>query len=36
MHWWHPEKFVDGVDQQAAVKRKAEQRTDEMFRFQDG
>ena len=36
MHWWHPEKFVDGADQQAAVKRKAEQRTAEMFRFLDG
>jgi len=36
MHWWHPEKFVDGEDQQAAVKRKAEQRTAEMFRFLDG
>ena len=36
MHWWHPEKFVDGADQQAAVKRKAEQRTAEMFRFFDG
>jgi len=36
MHWWHPEKFVDGDDQQAAVKRKAEQRTAEMFRFLDG
>ena len=35
MHWWHPEKFVDGTDQQAAVKRKAEQRTAEMFRFLD-
>jgi glutathione S-transferase len=35
MHWWHPEKFVDGADQQAAVKRKAEQRTAEMFRFLD-
>ena len=36
MHWWHPEKFVDGADQQAAVKRKAEHRTAEMFRFLDG
>ena len=36
MHWWHPEKFVDGADQQAAVKRKAEQRTAEMFHFLDG
>jgi len=36
MHWWHPEKFVDGADQQAAVKRKADQRTAEMFRFLDG
>jgi glutathione S-transferase len=35
MHWWHPEKFVDGIEQQAAVKRKAEQRTAEMFRFLD-
>jgi glutathione S-transferase len=36
MHWWHPEKFVDGADQQAAVKRAAERRTAEMFRFLDG
>ena len=36
MHWWHPEKFVDGADQQAAVKRKAELRTADMFRFLDG
>ena len=36
MHWWHPEKFVDGDSEQAAVKRKAEQRTAEMFRFLDG
>jgi glutathione S-transferase len=36
MHWWHPEKFVDGADQQAAVKRKADQHTAEMFRFLDG
>lgn len=36
MHWWHPEKFVDGADQQAAVKRTAERRTTEMFRFLDG
>ena len=36
MHWWHPEKFVDGESEQAAVKRKAEQRTAEMFRFLDG
>lgn len=36
MHWWHPEKFVDGASEQAAVKRKAEQRTAEMFRFLDG
>jgi glutathione S-transferase len=35
MHWWHPEKFVDGDSEQAAVKRKAEQRTAEMFRFLD-
>lgn len=35
MHWWHPEKFVDGVDQQAAVKRKAEQRVAGMFQFLD-
>ena len=36
MHWWHPEKFVDGGSEQAAVKSKAEQRTAEMFRFLDG
>ena len=36
MHWWHPEKFVDGEREQAAVKRKAEQRTADMFRFLDG
>ncbi|HJT11566.1 MAG TPA: glutathione S-transferase [Dongiaceae bacterium] len=36
MHWWHAEKFVDGESEQAAVKRKAEQRTAEMFRFLDG
>jgi glutathione S-transferase len=35
MHWWHPEKFVDGESEQDAVKRKAEQRTAEMFRFLD-
>jgi glutathione S-transferase len=35
MHWWHPEKFVDGADQQAAVKRKAEQRVAGMFQFLD-
>jgi glutathione S-transferase len=35
MHCWHPEKFVDGDSQQAAVKEKAEQRTAEMFRFLD-
>jgi glutathione S-transferase len=35
MHWWHPEKFVDGADLQAAVKLTAEQRTDTMFRFLD-
>ena len=36
MHWWHPEKFVDGAGQQEAVKRSAERRTAEMFRFLDG
>ena len=36
MHWWHPEKFVDGDSEQAAVKRKADRRTAEMFRFLDG
>ena len=36
MHWWHPEKFVDGENEQAAVKRKAELRTADMFRFLDG
>jgi glutathione S-transferase len=35
MHWWHPEKFVDGADLQEAVKRKADQRVAEMFRFLD-
>ena len=35
MHWWHPEKFVDGADLQEAVKRKADRRVAEMFRFLD-
>ena len=36
MHCWHPEKFVDGEPEQAAVKQTAERRTAEMFRFLDG
>jgi glutathione S-transferase len=36
MHWWHPEKFVDGEREQAAVKQTAGRRTAEMFRFLDG
>jgi glutathione S-transferase len=35
MHWWHAEKFIDGADRQADLKRKAEQRVGEMFRFLD-
>jgi glutathione S-transferase len=35
MHWWHPEHVIDGADRQAALKAKAEQRADGMFRFLD-
>jgi glutathione S-transferase len=35
MHWWHPEKFIDGEDRQADLKRHAEQRVGRMFRFLD-
>jgi glutathione S-transferase len=34
-HWWHPERFVDGIDGQANVKAKAEQGLAGMFRFLD-
>src|SRR5688572_20974246 len=32
MHWWHSEKFIDGADRQADLKRHAEQRVGKMFR----
>jgi glutathione S-transferase len=35
MHWWHPENFIDGVDRQADLKRKAEQNLVRMFCFLD-
>jgi glutathione S-transferase len=35
MHWWHPEKFIDGADRQADLQRNAEQRVARMFRFLD-
>lgn len=35
MHWWHPEKFIDGADRQADLKQNAEQRVARMFRFLD-
>jgi glutathione S-transferase len=35
MHWWHPEHVIDGVDRQAALKAKTEQRTADIFRFLD-
>lgn len=35
MHWWHPEKFIDGAERQADLKRHAEQRVALMFRFLD-
>ncbi|WP_395019977.1 glutathione S-transferase family protein [Dongia sp.] len=36
MHYWHGNYFIDGVDQQAQLSAKAEQRVDEMFGFLDG
>jgi glutathione S-transferase len=36
MHWWHPERVIDGADRQAELKAKAEQRAGDMFRFLDG
>ncbi|MER8594288.1 glutathione S-transferase family protein [Mesorhizobium sp. M1182] len=35
MHRWQSEQFIDGVDHQAELKRKAEQRLAGMFRFID-
>ena len=33
--WWRPSNFIDGADRQAELKAKAEQRTDDIFRFLD-
>jgi len=36
MHYWHGDYFVDGAERQAALSKKAEERSDQMFGFLDG
>lgn len=36
MHWWHAENFIDGADEQAKLKAKAEIRLAKMWAFLDG
>jgi glutathione S-transferase len=36
MHYWHPDYFIDGAEQQSQAAKKAETRSDEMFAFLNG